>query len=143
MPSMELMSPIIPSPRCLSLSLSSPSINWRRISLSSSLHELSSFLSSLSLSHTPCSPYHRRSPWSLAGDVPEPPVPLPTRLTTPYSSTFIPAHEQEPKVEDKPKTLIYFLKHVLNFVNYCCNIDAIWRFTCMILEISMYTCSQN
>jgi hypothetical protein len=31
----------------------------------------------------------------------------------------------------------------MDLVNYCCNIDAIWRFTCMILEISMYTCSQN
>ena len=27
---------------------------------------------------------------------------------------FIPAHEREPKVEDNPKMLIYFLKHVLN-----------------------------
>jgi hypothetical protein len=25
----------------------------------------------------------------------------------------------------------------------CCNIDAIWRLTCMILDISMYTCNQN
>jgi hypothetical protein len=28
----------------------------------------------------------------------------------------------------------------MNLVNYCCNIDVIWRFTCMILEISMYMC---
>jgi hypothetical protein len=27
---------------------------------------------------------------------------------------FIPAHEQEPKVEDNPKMLIYFLNHFLN-----------------------------
>jgi hypothetical protein len=27
-------------------------------------------------------------------------------------------------------------------MNYCCNIEAM-RFTCTILEISMYTCSQN
>jgi hypothetical protein len=39
----------------------------------------------------------------------------------------------EPKVEDNP--LIYFLNHVLNLAIYRCNIDAIWRFTCMILEI--------
>ena len=38
-----------------------------------------------------------------------------------------------PKVEDNP--LIYFLNHVLNLAIYRCNIDAIWRFTCMILEI--------
>jgi hypothetical protein len=28
-------------------------------------------------------------------------------------------------------------------VNFRCNIEMIWRFTCMILEIAMYTCSQN
>jgi hypothetical protein len=32
----------------------------------------------------------------------------------PCSSTFIPAHEQKPKVEDNPNPLIYFLNHVLN-----------------------------
>jgi hypothetical protein len=32
---------------------------------------------------------------------------------------------------------------IYEFVNYRCNIDAIWRFTYMILEISMYTGSQN
>jgi hypothetical protein len=47
----------------------------------------------------------------------------------------------EPKVEDNP--LIYFLNHVLNLAIYRCNINAIWRFTCMILEIPMYTCNQN
>jgi hypothetical protein len=31
----------------------------------------------------------------------------------------------------------------MDLVNYRCNIEMIWRFTCMILEISMYTCSQN
>jgi hypothetical protein len=43
---------------------------------------------------------------------PNPPVPCPPN--PPCSSTFIPAHEQEPKAEDNPKILIYFLKHVLN-----------------------------
>jgi hypothetical protein len=41
------------------------------------------------------------------------------------------------KVEDNP--LIYFLNHILNLTIYRCNIDAIWRFTCMILEIR-YIC---
>jgi hypothetical protein len=36
-------------------------------------------------------------------------------LDRPFSLVeFIPAHEREPKVEDNPKMLIYFLKHVLN-----------------------------
>jgi hypothetical protein len=42
--------------------------------------------------------------------------------------------------------LIYFLNHVLNLfmdlVNYCCNIDAIWRFVYDFRD-SMYTCNQN
>jgi hypothetical protein len=42
-------------------------------------------------------------------------------------------NENPTKVEDNP--LIYFLNHVLNLAIYHCNIDAIWRFTCMILEI--------
>jgi hypothetical protein len=29
-----------------------------------------------------------------------------------------------PKVDDNPKTSIYFLKHVLIVVNYCCNIET-------------------
>jgi hypothetical protein len=67
----------------------------------------------LPLSH-PCSPTPSQS---------APPSVEPRRslyLTVPCStdhspsSTFIPAHEQEPKVEDNPKMLIYFLKHVLN-----------------------------
>jgi hypothetical protein len=41
------------------------------------------------------------------------------------------------KVEDNP--LIYFLNHILNLTIYRCNIDAIWRFACMILEI-LYIC---
>jgi hypothetical protein len=41
------------------------------------------------------------------------------------------------KVEDNP--LIYFLNHILNLAIYRCNIDAIWRFKCMILEIR-YIC---
>jgi hypothetical protein len=41
------------------------------------------------------------------------------------------------KVEDNP--LIYFLNHILNLTIYRCNIDAIWRFACMILEIR-YIC---
>jgi hypothetical protein len=46
---------------------------------------------------------------------------------------------RQTKVEDNPNPLMYFLNHVLNYfmdlVIYRCNIDAIWRFTCMILEI--------
>jgi hypothetical protein len=89
---------------------------------------------------------NRSSPSCLAGDVPEPrpsladPV-VPSLRLVARSSPF--AVVRSPKVEDKPKTLIYFLKHVLDLVNYCCNIDAIWRFMCMISEISMYTCNQN
>jgi hypothetical protein len=77
----------------------------------------------------------------LAGDVPEPhpslvdPV-VPSLRLVACSSPF--AVVRSPKVEDNP--LIYFLKHVLNFVNYCCNIETM-LFTCTILEISMY--SQN
>jgi hypothetical protein len=42
-------------------------------------------------------------------------VPRRSLLDQPFSLVeFIPAHEQEPKVEDNPKILIYFLKHVLN-----------------------------
>jgi hypothetical protein len=78
----------------------------------------------------------RSSPSCLAGDVPEPPP----SLTDPVvrSSPF--AVIRSPKVEDNP--LIYFLKHVFNFINYCCNIETM-RFTCMILDISKYTGSQN
>jgi hypothetical protein len=52
---------------------------------------------------------------------------VPCSSNPPCSSTFIPGHEQEPKVEDNPKILIYFLKHVwnlfMNLVNYRCNIE--------------------
>jgi hypothetical protein len=48
-------------------------------------------------------------------------VPRSNPLSRSPSPTSIPTHEQEPKVEDKP--LIYFLKHVLNLVNYRCNIE--------------------
>jgi hypothetical protein len=57
----------------------------------------------------------------------------------PVQTSSFPAHERKHKVEDNPNPLMYFLNHVLNYfmylVNYCCNIDAIWRFMCMILEI--------
>jgi hypothetical protein len=89
----------------------------------SSLHELSSSPSSLYLSHTPCSSTpspsvetHRNScspsTEPLYRSLPAKTVEPPRRAP--------PAHEHEPKVEDNP--LIYFLKHVLNFVNYRCNI---------------------
>jgi hypothetical protein len=94
---------------------------------------------------TPPSVETRRSSCSPSASPDQTPCPAPYSTDHSPLSTSIPAHEREHKVEGNP--LIYFLKHVLNFfyefVNYCCNIEMIWRFTCMILEISMYTCSQN
>jgi hypothetical protein len=146
-----LLSPIIPSHQ------------WRLeptdlcSSCLSSMKSGAKFLSSpshsrvcLSLSHTLLLIVERRhrSPWSLAGvrahhswnPVRAPqhmdrvvPCSTPNPPNPPHSSVFIPAHEREHKVEDNP--LIYFLNHVLNLTIYRCNIDAIWRFTCMILEI--------
>jgi hypothetical protein len=98
-----------------------------------------------------CVSYAVRHPWSLAGVH----VPLSNRIAGVTPSVVdataqhddhtrsldrrTPPHRRpslrmiEPKVEDNP--LIYFLNHVLNLAIYRCNIDAIWRFTCMILEI--------
>nr|ACF85914.1 unknown [Zea mays] len=84
----------------------------------------SPYPSSLSLSHTPSSsapspfvpkPVETRwSSCSLSASPGRTPCLAPYSTEHYPSSTFIPAHEQEPKVEDNPKTLIYFVKHVLN-----------------------------
>jgi hypothetical protein len=72
-------------------------------------------------------PYAVRHPWSLAG------------ATHPSCQAFALTHAQtrassvHPRLMTIPKYL--FSKSCFEFiVNYCCN-DAIWRFTCMILEM--------
>jgi hypothetical protein len=35
------------------------------------------------------------------------------------------------------------LNYFIDLMNYCCNIDAIWRFTRIIFRDAMYRCSQN
>jgi hypothetical protein len=78
---------------------------------------------SSSLEPPPPSPEVHHTVAGVRGASPEL-VPRRSLLDRPFSlDEFIPAHEQKPKVEDNP--LIHFLKHVLNFVNYCCNIEMI------------------
>jgi hypothetical protein len=80
--------------------------------------------------HRPnASPELRRSPSTR---------PRSTPATVPTPFAIVRSH----KVEDN--TIIYFLNHVLNLAIYRCNI-MMMRFgdSCMILEISFYTCSQN
>jgi hypothetical protein len=51
-------------------------------------------------------------------------------------------NENPTKVEDNP--LIYFLNLILNLAIYRCNITMMqFGDSCMIVEISFYTCSQN
>jgi hypothetical protein len=51
-------------------------------------------------------------------------------------------NENPTKVEDNPLT--YFLNLILNLAIYRCNITMMqFGDSCMIVEISFYTCSQN
>jgi hypothetical protein len=78
-----------------------------------------------------CPARRRASPETWPNPIQASPIPPCQAFAIACSSPFTVV--RSPKVEDN--TLIYFLNHILNLVIYRCNIDAIWRFTCMILEI--------
>jgi hypothetical protein len=106
--------------RPLSIKSDEPLLLPTRVLSSPSSLSLSHMLLTLLLPHTIAGDRPRRrrpshSPWSLAGDVPNPvqalPIPLCLRLVA-CSSPF--AVVRSPKVEDNPNPLIYCLNHVLN-----------------------------
>ncbi|PWZ32323.1 hypothetical protein Zm00014a_037444, partial [Zea mays] len=90
-----------------------------------------------------------RHPWRLAGVRPRrSPSYLAIRTLTDDRVRSLPTKTAvHPKVENNPNPLMYFLNCVLNYLidvmNYCCNINAIWRFTRIIFRDSIYTCNQK